>query len=180
MVTILLTGACLLGANGLENSFRHTLVCGSGVAPITQRAAVDVGTYEVANLALARSLPLPTTTKAVQIVHEPYRRCGDARLDSDVVGVRSTFVVALPAQPDRCTFMTSLESDLTGSGWSVHEPATAEVDERGYVPLMTAERAHQLLDLSIDGSGAYLGVVADYDAPGDQDLTKGMPSTACA
>ena len=179
MVTILLTGACLFGASRLENSFRHTLVCGPGVTPITQRAAVDVGAYEVANLALARSLPLPTT-KAVQITHEPYRRCEDARLDSDVVGVRSTFVVALPVQSDRCTFMTSLESDLAGSGWSVHAPATSEVDERGYVPLMTAERSHQLFDLSIDGSGTYLGVVADYDAPGDQELTKGMPSTACA
>jgi hypothetical protein len=75
--------------------------------------------------------------------------------------------------------MTSLESDLAGSGWSVHAPATSEVDERGYVPLMTAERSHQSLDLSIDGTGTYLGVVADYDAPADRDSTKGLPSTAC-
>ena len=79
--------------------------------------------------------------------------------------------------------MTALEKDLEASGWSVYPHSASEVDGLGYVPAMKADRDHQQLDFSIDGSGNRLSVVADHDAldparPRSRTSTHGRRSTA--
>ena len=78
--------------------------------------------------------------------------------------MRSSFAVVLAPESDKCKVMTALEKDLEASGWSVYPHSASEVDGLGYVPAMRADRDHQQLDFSIDGSGNRLSVVADHDA----------------
>jgi hypothetical protein len=161
-----ITAACLLGANKLEASFQRSLVCGRDFAPITRRDAVDIPSYEADNMTTVRSVPLLSAAESQHVVHQPYHRCENDRLDSDIVGVRSSVFVPLPPGSAMCDVMTTLKTDLEASGWSVYLHEASEIAGQSYARAMTAEREHAQLDLSIDSRGTHLGVVADHDAPG--------------
>lgn len=160
-----ITAGCLLGANKREASFQRTVVCGREFAPITRRDAIDVASYEVDNMALIRSISLLSSTEPQRVVHQPYHRCENDHLNSDVVGVRSSVFVPLPPGSDKCSVMAALDTDLQASGWSVHWHEPSQSAGQSNVHSLQAERKHEQLDLTIDSRGTYLGVIADHDAP---------------
>ena len=84
------------------------------------------------------------------MTHAPYHRCENGRIDSDIVGVRSSFAVVLAAGSDTCSVMTPPPSDLESSGWSVYTRDASEADLEG-LRFMSAARQHEQLELRTDG-----------------------------
>lgn len=156
-----LTAAVLLGANKLEASFERAFVCGREVRPLTNRAAVDTAAYAAENMALARSIPMLAAGEPRSVDHAPYHRCGE-RLDSDIVGVRSSFVVMSIAGAHPCATLTSIEHGLVASGWSLDSGDQSMAGRSARIVRATRER--QRLDFRFDGGGTSLTVVVDHDA----------------
>ncbi|MEO5838969.1 MAG: hypothetical protein ABIQ73_00695 [Acidimicrobiales bacterium] len=119
-----------LGANKLEASFDRSVVCGRQFTPITRRTAIDVASYEVDNMTLVRSIPMLSAADPQRVVHQPYHRCENDELNSDIVGVRSSAFVALPPGSDKCTVMAKLETYLEATGWSVFGQETSTIAGR--------------------------------------------------
>ena len=152
--TAALTAAVLLGANKLEASFERAFVCGREVRPLTDRPAVDTAAYAAENMALAGSIPVLAAGDARSVDHEPYHRCSD-RLNSDIVGVRSSFVVTSNAGTHPCATLTAIEHELATAGWNLDSADQLVVH---------ATRKRQSLDLRFDRAGTSLTVVIDHDA----------------
>jgi hypothetical protein len=174
-VVATLVGAGAVGtyvADAAEDSY----VCGRDVAPRSQRSAIDPATYEKANLALVQAIPQFASTQLGELTSRTTRRCPDTT--GDIVAVTTSFSIA-PLAAGKCAYIESLEADLRTAGWRVHAAETQSPNGEGWIRATHAERANELLELSIDGLGRALFVSVDHDSEHGGQLPTDFPSMAC-
>ncbi|MEN3273945.1 MAG: hypothetical protein V7636_2706 [Actinomycetota bacterium] len=143
-------------------SFVKGRQCGD-VGPVTGRDAIDVESYQQANMALFKTLPRPNGAEMSKVDHRSYSRCPDGG-GGDIVGVTSIVSVRLDPPVSKCEVAAIVEGGLRNEGWKVSSGETA-AEGGGSSRGAHAYRGKARVAFSIEPDPSEYALFVDHDSP---------------
>jgi hypothetical protein len=133
-----------------------------GWSTLTDRPPVDEADYQIANREVLSTIPMPAGASVAEELDHPYSRCADGR--GDVVGVRTSARVALPAPSTVCAVSPAVEEPLRAAGWTGRALETTDADGVGTVRVAELWLSAVALTVSIGDEPTEYMVTVDHDA----------------